>query len=151
MDELVKMLDKNLSYLSHEYDDDVFYIFVASNRKGVTCPFCGHKSTRAHSTYHKSFQDLPIQEKKVIIILANRKMFCDNLECNHTTFAERFDFIDDKSKKTKRLEDEILDISLNCSTVKASQILRENVVDIGRSTISNLLKKKGISQSTKKK
>ncbi len=42
---------------------------------------------------------LPIQNKKVIIRLINRKLFCPNLSCNHKTFAERFDFIDFKSKK----------------------------------------------------
>ncbi|WP_209125552.1 transposase family protein [Alkalihalobacillus sp. BA299] len=31
-----------------------------------------------HSRYKRSFQDLPIQGKKVLITLSNRKMFCDN-------------------------------------------------------------------------
>lgn len=94
---------------------------------------CKVKQTKmSHSTYTKNFQNLPVQGKKIIIVLSNRKIFCDNPECNHTIFAERFDFIDDKSKKTKCLEDEILKVSLNCSTTMISRILRENVVDAGR-------------------
>ena len=47
-------------------------------------------------------------------------MFCNNPKCTHTTFAERFDFISNKGKKTKRLEDEIIRLSLNCSSITAS-------------------------------
>jgi len=68
-------------------------------------------------------------------------MFCDNPDCSHTTFAERFDFISYKAKKTRRLEDEIVRMSINCSSVAASKALKENVVDIGKSTVCNLLKK----------
>jgi len=85
---------------------------------------------------------LPIQGNKVFIIIRNRKMFCDNPDCSHTTFAERFDFISYKAKKTRRLEDEIVRLSINCSSVAASKALKENVVDIGKSTVCNLLKKR---------
>jgi len=68
-------------------------------------------------------------------------MFCNNPNCNHTTFAERFDFISYKAKKTRRLEDEIIRLSINCSSIAASKIMGKNVVDVGKSTICNLLKK----------
>ena len=142
MDEFIKQLDPNLDYISHEIKDGKCYITVTSNRKEVTCPFCGWPSSRIHSTYNRTFQDLPIQGNKVFIIIRNRKFFCDNSDCNHTTFAERFDFISYKAKKTRRLEDEIVRLSINCSSITASKILKENVVDIGKSTVCNLLKKK---------
>ncbi|HHV29401.1 MULTISPECIES: ISL3 family transposase [Acetivibrio] len=142
MDKFIKQLDPNLDYINHEINDGKCYITVASNRKEVTCPFCGRPSSRIHSTYNRTFQDLPIQGNKVFIIIRNRKMFCDNPDCSHTTFAERFDFISYKAKKTRRLEDEIVRLSINCSSVAASKALKENVVDIGKSTVCNLLKKK---------
>jgi len=33
-------------------------------------------------------------------------------------------------------------MSINCSSVAASKALKENVVDIGKSTVCNLLKKR---------
>jgi len=69
-------------------------------------------------------------------------MFCNNPDCSHTTFSERFDFIADKAKKTKRLEDEIIHLSINCSSNVASKILKKNVEDVSKSTICNLLKKR---------
>lgn len=143
MDEFIKLLDPNLEYINHEIVDDTIYISVISNRDEVQCPFCGHISSRVHSTYERSFQDLPIQGKKVIINIKNRKMLCNNPECNHTTFAERFTWLGNKSKKTRRLEDEIIRLSLNCSSTAAARFLSGNTVAVGKSTICNLLKKKG--------
>ena len=142
MDEFLKLLDKHLEYVSHEIIDDTIFINVVSNREEVICPFCGKPSTKVHSHYKRSFQDLPIQGNKVRVILDNRKMFCNNPDCNHTTFAENFDFMAPKAKKTKRLEDEIINISMNVSSLTATDILRNSVANVGKSTICNLLKKR---------
>ena len=142
MDEIVKMLDKNLNYLNHEVEKDTIKIHIASNREIVICPFCHAKATKVHSTYSKSFQDLPIQGKKVVLILENRKMFCHNANCSKKTFAERFDFLDFKSKKTNRLINHIKETALNCSSVVASTTLKRNVVNISHTTVLNLFKKR---------
>lgn len=39
-------------------------------------------------------------------------MFCTNPDCPHTTFAESYEFLPFKGKKTKRLDEEIVNISL---------------------------------------
>ncbi|MFJ5768874.1 transposase family protein [Psychrobacillus sp. NPDC093180] len=105
------------------------------------CPFCQSVSSRVHSHYNRIFQDLPIQDKKVIITLSNRKMFCDNPSCDRTTFAETFSFIDNKAKKTQRLKETILEVSLTQSSVSASCYLSKHVVDLKKSTICNYQKK----------
>ncbi|WP_368488828.1 transposase family protein [Clostridium sp. BJN0013] len=84
---------------------------------------------------------MPIQGKRVKIIIRNRKTFCNNPECSHTTFAERFDWLANKSKKTKRLEDEIVHMSLNCSSTAAANFLSKNTAAVGKNTICNPLKK----------
>lgn len=141
MDDLIKLLDKNLDYVSHEIVEDTMYIKVASNRKIFTCPHCNTESKRIHSHYIKTFQDLPIQDKKVIIILDNRKFFCENNECSNKTFSETFDCIDFKSKKSKRLIEYIINTSMKLSTIDASKILEKNGVRVSKSTFHNLLKK----------
>jgi transposase len=141
MNEIIKLLDKNLEYVSHKIIGDTIFINVVSNREDVICPSCGEPSSKVHSHYERSFQDLPIQGKKVRVILSNRKMLCCNPECDHTTFAESFNFLKFKAKKTKRLENEIINISMNVSSLTATDILRNSVADVGKSTICNLLKK----------
>lgn len=142
MDEFIKFLDEDLKYLDHKLIDDNIYIYVESTRNEVPCPFCGYMSSKKHSTYERSFQDLPMQGKKVKIIIKNRKMFCNNPDCSHTTFAERFVWLRNKSKKTQRLEDEIVHMSLSCSSTAAARFLSENTVAVGKSTICNILKKR---------
>jgi len=83
--------------------DVTIYLHVESTKQVLQCPLCGATSTRVHSHYERSFQDLPIQGKKVVVIIDNRKMFCDNPECERTTFAESFAFMA-HNEYTHRLE-----------------------------------------------
>lgn len=99
MDSIIKMLDKTLDYVSHELIEDTMYITVVSNLEKIKCPDCGNESNKVHSKYEKSFQDLPIQGKRVIIVLKNRNMFCVNHGCNRYTFSEQFSFITPNAKK----------------------------------------------------
>ena len=142
MDEIIKLLDKNSEYILHEIIQDTIYITVVSTKTEWICPHCGTPSSRVHSRYERRFQDLPIQGKKVIIILRNKKVFCDNPKCSATTFAEKFAFLSHKAKRTIRLENEVLRISSNCSSVAASQLLSTSTATIGKSTICSLLKKR---------
>ena len=142
MNEIIKMLDNNLEYIEHKICEDIIYIKVKSTRKKVICPYCNTTFTKLHSYYKKSFADLPIQSKKVIIVINNRKMLCNNPKCNHKTFAETFDFLSPNSKRTKRLENEIINISMGLSSTVASKILSDNVANISKSTICELLKKR---------
>lgn len=141
LEELIKLLDSHLTLLSTDFQEDTIYLLVKSTLNEVSCPFCGTLSSRVHSRYLREFQDLPLQNRKTIIRLHNRKFFCDNPNCSHRTFAEPFTFIRPKSKKTNRLIEEIITLSKSMSSVSAEKYLRKNVVRVGKSTICELLKK----------
>lgn len=141
MEELIHALDPQLSYEFHEFKTDHLDITVSSNRSHARCPYCGQFSSRIHSVYPKSFQDLPVQGHKVTIHLMNRKFFCVNPACDHKTFSERFDCIADNAKRTKRLEQEIINLAIHCSSVTAAKLLRVNTTEISKSTICDLLHK----------
>jgi transposase len=142
MDEIVRMLDENLEYISHEIKDETIYIYVSAKQEEAICPYCGQISEKVHSRYPRTFQDLPIQGKKVKIVLNNRKFFCKNADCSHKTFAEGFPFLARSATKTNRLQEEILNVSLNQSSVSAAQYLRKSCCTVGKSTICSLLKKR---------
>ena len=57
MDEILKMLDEKLEYISHEIVLDTIYINAVSNLAGVECPKCKNVSFRVHAYYEKTFQD----------------------------------------------------------------------------------------------
>ena len=143
MREIIDTLDENLYYLDHQIFDDYISVLVSSTREEAPCPFCGRISSRIHSVYERSFQDLPIQGKKVYISIINKKFFCDNDDCTHTTFAESFDCLKPKSKKSERLINEIMRLSVEVSSITASKLLKSGGIDAGKSTICNILKKNG--------
>lgn len=125
MNNIIKFLDNNLEYLAHEMVEDTIYITVVSNWTLVECRYCSKESKKLHSYYTRSFQDLPIQDKKVIIIIKNRKFICENHERSKKTFSENFNCIEFKSKKSKRLIKYIVDLSMRVSSIDASNILRK--------------------------
>jgi len=123
MDYLIKLLDKNLNYIKHEVKDSTIYIDIESNLNKCRCPYCRNFSSRVHSRYTRTFQDLPIYGYKSIIILHNKKFFCNNINCSKTTFSQKFEFIKDKAKRTNRLDSEIISFSQKLSSISVSKLI----------------------------
>ena len=142
MQSIVELLDEHLQYIEHTIEEGRIIIHVASNKSTGYCKYCGTESRALHSVYERTVHDLPIQGKKVTLIINRRKFFCINKECEKKTFAEQFDFFKGNERKTNRLQAEILEVSLTQSSISASKYLRKNVTNVGKSTICNLLKKR---------
>ena len=141
MEEMLRLLDENLYYEESEIQGEELFIYASSLREAAICPYCGHSSCQVHSRKVRTLKDLPMQGKKVKILLEQKKYFCKNEGCTKKTFAERFNFFAPKATKTNRLQREILRVALTQSSVAASQYLRSSVAAVGKSTICNLLKK----------
>ena len=142
MQELIKHLDPHFEYIDQTMQGDVLVIRVKSDREEVECPYCRHLSTRVHATNERVLQDLPTMGSKTRIVLAQRKMKCTNPECSHKTFSERFESFVPYARRTKRLDDKVLDLALNTSALSASYSLRDGICDVGKSTLCEMLKKK---------
>ncbi|MDR2088494.1 MAG: transposase family protein [Clostridiales Family XIII bacterium] len=141
MDSPVKTADPNFEYIRHETEDGVMRVFVKSTRQEARCPYCGVISGKVHSIYFRKFRDLPIQDKKVEIVIDNRKFFCLNPDCSHKTFAESFECLPKMGRRSRRLTEAIMDTATNLSSVAASKTLKQRTADVGKSTICRLLKK----------
>lgn len=144
LDEIIKSLSSNLQCIDYKLKDNQYIFTVQSSEHEVRCPYCNTLNSKTHSVYQREIQDLPIQDKQVIILINTRKMFCTNPECNHKTFAEKFDFVESHGKKTKRLVSKILTTSTKLSSVSASVLLKSNSIKVGKSSICDLLKKNAI-------
>ena len=55
----------------------------------VACPACGGSSRRVHSRYERRLADAAIGERRVMIWLRVRRLFCDGPACAKRTFAEQ--------------------------------------------------------------
>lgn len=142
MNDYINELSENLELVSTEKNKNGYVFLVESKLKSVECPYCGSSSSKCHSKYYKTFDDIPLNGKRVTIKIRNRKMFCQNPDCDHKTFSETFDFVARHAKRTKRLDDYVLDISKNISSLNAEKTLKKNGIKIGKSTICTFLKKR---------
>ena len=97
MDEFIKLL-KDYELVKYRIKDKAVIFNIQSSKKELACPFCGSKSIWVHSTYQREIQDLPIQDKQVILLVDTRKMFCKNPDCLHKTFAETHPFAAPRAK-----------------------------------------------------
>ena len=139
--ELINLLDPDLKCLDCKIKSDVVIIEVCSSKVHAVCPYCGNSSARTHSIYQREIQDIPWHDKQTILLLNVRKMFCDNPNCSHKTFSERFGFISPNGKKTTRLIERILMTSVKLSSVSASALLKADSIQVSKSSICDLLKK----------
>ena len=141
MVEFIKELDPDYQLDKYIVKNDLVVFSISSSKSELICPYCGTISYRVHSSYDREIQDLPMQNKKVILLVKTRKMFCDNKECTKRTFSERHKFADSKGKITHRLEKNIIRKSIQLSSVSASKILKAEKITISKSSICTMLKK----------
>ena len=144
MDEFIKSLDQDYELVRYRIKEKEVVFHIKSSKKELACPFCGSKSMRVHSAYQREIQDLPIQDKQVILLVDTRKFFCHNQDCPHKTFAERHPFAVQRAKKTDRLIKNIIHTSTQLSSLNASRLLQSQNVIACKGSICSLLKKNAV-------
>src|SRR5260370_22573310 len=55
----------------------------------AACPLCQQATSRVHSHYVRTLQDMPCVGKTLRLLLQVRRFFCENPECIRKIFAER--------------------------------------------------------------
>ena len=78
MDKFIKLLDENLEYVSHEIIDNTIYINIASNCNECESYYCENYLNKVHSKHKTLSHYLPVRNKKVELILTNKKYFYIN-------------------------------------------------------------------------
>jgi len=130
-----------LIYTSYSIIAGIYHIRVKSKEEYKICPRCGEKTTTVQTKYIREINDLPIGDKKVILELETYKLKCKNDNCATKAFSSRYSYIGSNCYKTKRLENKILEVSTNLSSVKTSKFLGENNVEVCKSFICNMIKR----------
>ena len=144
MKDFITALDPNYQLDKYHIKNNVAVFYISSKMSEIKCPYCGTLSSKVHSSYEREIQDLPMQGKKVILLVDTRKMRCMNPDCSHKTFSEKHPFVTAKSKKTNRLIQNILYTSSQLSSLNASKLLKSENITVCKSSIYDLLKKNAI-------
>lgn len=69
MGEFIKLLDQDYELVQYRIKDRTIIFHIQSSKEELKCPFCGSKSVSVHSVYQREIQDLPIQDKQVILLV----------------------------------------------------------------------------------
>ena len=145
MEEFIRELGEDFCLDNYIIKDSEVIFKISSTKLEMRCPYCGELSRKVHSTYQREVQDLPLQNKKTILLVKTRKFICSNPACSKKTFSERLPFVDTKGKKTYRLENSIIYTSTQLSSINASKILRAGGIAVCKSSICSLLKKNAVN------
>lgn len=141
-DSLIKDLDNNLIINEIKKENNMLYIYCQSAKNEANCPFCKEISSRIHSRYTRIIKDLPIQQYGVKLVIKVNKYFCNNEKCNHKTFAEKFDFVEEKAVRTKRLTEYIKKIGMRNSSMDTVRDLKDNFINVSVNTVLRIIHKK---------
>lgn len=86
---------------------------VSSTQSQATCPLCQRSSSRIHSHYDRTLQDLSCANYRLTLHLQVRKFFCIHSDCNRRIFTERLPKVTVPwARSTQRFIDQISAIGL---------------------------------------
>ena len=74
---------------------------VETLKKSANCPTCGH-SAKAKDRRNSIVQDLPVNDKPLILVWRKRVWSCSNPECPQNTWTETADFVSSRHSLTTR-------------------------------------------------
>ena len=144
MKEYLKELSNNLKYIRHELIDNTYYIYCETKTKKFKHPEKNIITKSIKHKYSRKVQDISFNNKKVVLIIEVKVFVFYNLKDEKNEFVENLDFVSDnyqRSRRTKRLEEYILDVSNLGSAVSAEKTLKRNGVKISDTSINRLIKK----------
>lgn len=130
MQEYLDGLNGNLIYIKHHYENKILHIY---------CETKTDKKIKVHERQERTVKDLPFGEYKVILHIISKRFY--KSENGRKTVSEKFNFINKTGRRTKRLEDKIIEINKETNTIGAERLLKENFADISDTTILRILKK----------
>jgi len=140
-EELLKDLDENLLIKEYKKIENAIYISCEKNTSNSICPYCNELSSTIHSKYTRTIEDLPIQNCAVKLLLIVKKFFCNNPNCNHKTFGQRFEFVTPKAVRTKRLDKYINKIGLRDNSMDTVRNLKDAGIIVSSNTVLRIIKK----------
>lgn len=145
MKEYVKELSSNLKYIRHELKNDTYYVYCETKTKKFKHPEKNITTTSVKHKYNRNVDDISYNGKKVKLVIKVKIFIFYNLEDEKNSFVEPLDFLSDnyeRSRRTKRLEKYILDVSNLGSSISAEKTLKRNGVKISDTSINRMIKKK---------
>lgn len=72
------------------FQESALRVRLRARRRFVSCPACGHATSRVHSRYARTLTDLPWHGLRVRLVLEVRRFFCDVPGCSRRILPSGF-------------------------------------------------------------
>lgn len=125
-----------------EMENETMVISVtATNEKGI-CPHCQAVSENIHSYYQRHPADIPLAGYTVCLDITVPRFFCDNENCEATTFAERMpSLIEPYAHRTKRLAGQQQQVAFVLGGEAGARLLSIIGMPVSPDTLIRLIRK----------
>jgi transposase len=107
------------------------------------CPMCGGVCSRVHSQYRRRLSDLPAAGVRIALILRTRRFFCDTAACERRIFAERFETVAPRARRTWRLDDVVHCLAIALGGKPAASLSRRLNVAVSNDTLLRMVRRRG--------
>jgi transposase len=124
-------------------DDNGFVVAIRAVAVLCRCPACGNVCRRVHSRCRRRLADLPAAGVKIALILRARRFFCDGKTCTRRIFAERFEAVEARARRTSRLDDVVHCLAIALGGRPAASLSRRLNVDVSNDTLLRMVRRRG--------
>ncbi len=147
MEELIKRLMQSCLPLKLQElvvtAEDVTLMLVSS-QSAACCPLCTEPSTRVHSHYRRTLQDLPWGPLRVHLHVQVRRFFCQNPACPRKLFTEPLTGLAQRSaRRTLRLRDALLAVGWALGGEAGARQCKAHAMPVSGTTLLSLLRRSG--------
>ncbi len=132
MQKYLDLLDTNLIFIKSERIDDTFKIYCESKTDDYR---------KIHSRKFRVIRDINYDNLKVKLHILNKKYFNEDPFSTKLTTSKKFKFINTTGRRTKRLDEYILNLCAETSVIGCERIIKNKIADVSDSSILRLLKK----------
>jgi transposase len=103
--------------------NDTLHLLLTSTRSLADCPVCLSPSAAQHSSYQRTFRDVPCGGYPLRIQLRARRFFCCQQDCARRIFTERFaSFLLPRARMTERFRAALLALSATTAHEAAQRL-----------------------------
>ena len=141
-------LPHGLMITTFHLKDATLHLSITSVLSQARCPVCGTASTAQHSTYQRTFRDVPCGGYPVLVTLQTRRFFCSEGSCLRRIFTERFpDFVLPRARMTQRFREALAALSIVLAHQAAARLARVLLLPTSVATLRRQLERQLLSTS----
>jgi transposase len=148
LDELIKrLMPPSLGLRVHQLlvASDELTLVMACSRSEACCPLCGQKTSRVHSRYSRTLQDLPWGTLRVRLRILVHRFFCQNPLCARQIFTQALPELAERSaRRTNRLRDALLEIGWALGGKAGARLCRKQAMPVCAATLLAQLRRSGV-------